>query len=50
MRQEKSEAKNTVNIGQAVTYNIEAPQFILKNEPLKLIETNPLEGLKKKLE
>lgn len=50
MRDEKSETKNTTNIGQAITYNIEAPQFILKNEPLKLIETNPLEGLKKSLE
>ena len=49
-RSEKIETKNTTNIGQAITYNIEAPQFILKNEPLKLIETNPLEGLKKSLE
>ncbi len=49
-RAEKIETKNTTNIGQAITYNIEAPQFILNNEPLKLIETNPLEGLKKSLE
>ena len=49
-RAEKIETKNTTNIGQAITYNIEAPQFILKNEPLRLIETNPLEGLKKSLE
>ena len=50
-RADKSEEKNaTVNVGQAITYNIQAPQFILKNEPLKLVETNPLEGLKKSLE
>lgn len=49
-RVEKTEPKTTTNIGQAVTYNIQAPQFILNNEPLKLIETNPLEGLKKSLE
>ena len=33
-RAEKAETKTTTNIGQAVTYNIQAPQFILNNEPL----------------
>lgn len=50
-RARESEKENaTVNVGQAITYNIQAPQFILKNEPLNLVETNPLEGLKKSLE